>query len=119
MSDEYAAEVAYRECDPLGLDADAMRYEDVRIPDLRAKIASMRKTLDAPRYTQFFDNSYMGAPRARIVELIGWAEDNIAKDGQEAEDGNVWSVDAAAFQIAAAEEIVDHVVERVDDWATD
>lgn len=38
MSDEYAAEMAYRECDPLGLDAGAMRRDDDVLEDARAVV---------------------------------------------------------------------------------
>jgi hypothetical protein len=38
MSDEYHAERAYAECDPLGLDAGAMRRDDDILEDARAMV---------------------------------------------------------------------------------
>lgn len=105
------------EHDPLNLDADAMRYEDVRVPGLRATIASLQKTMEVPRYKNFFDATFVGS-KVKVMQWIEWSQEHIRRDGEFDGEGD-FSVDAAVNFMKAAEEEVQYVTDRVDDWASD
>lgn len=114
MSDEYAAERAYAECDPLGLDAGAMRNDDVGdalavvLDDFSRRVIFYRgaisEALEDPWKAKTFGG--MLHTGTRLIEVAG----RLLEEGQ---------FDAAEFVLKEAIDDYQSMIDRIDDWRTD
>lgn len=116
MSYELAAEQAYREADPLGLDFAPVNPNQDRIDKIEAILKRAERTIASPRYGFYFEK--FPDSTALLKQQIGWAREHIARDGQVEPDGE-WTLETAEFFAKVIDDDIDLAIDRVDDWASD
>lgn len=107
------------EHDPLNLDATAHLDPEVEAEkaSLLRQIAVMRTTIASPRYARFFADPRL-ADLKMLEDNLRWAEEHVRRDGEMDDEGG-FSLDVARTKTTWAQDSVDIVTERVDDWASD